>query len=378
MADVYWVGGDSGNENDMTVAANWWDVQAGAAQVPVANDVVWFDGRAGDDASTGKKYSAEASGTAALLLDGVHVMSDYDGDIGTVLEPWEFHLTVTTDLWEQTEEFTYAGAGTAYIMCRENASADCCIPLTVCKAATGGALHLISELNTGTSYSLLAKVICISGTLHLWGTAAAAALAVGAAGDACCVAELEMVGGTCYSQEGVSLIATLGADYSGAGNNFDNAVANQATYIIMKGGTLYWNSRLVDDITSSPLEHILNIFGGIFNWGQDTYSGETAQDAGWIKLWGGTFNWGIEDAAISIIGKISVYTGGTFQISTTQGVGGVKNLGIANTRSEVFTGGTVDLTSAYGQFEFPNATDVLVNRGGTIVIPEKEEVTWQT
>ena len=372
MANKHWLGGTVDHETEMTTAANW-----SPAAVPTTDDTIWFDGRAGDDSATGKKYDCIANGSAAVRLAGLNVMSDYDGDIALVTEPWEIHFSVTADT---TEQLNFAGSGTAYIMnSGEGAVALTFIPVVICNPPSGGSLHLISEFNTNlTTFNLFTKVIQISGTLYLWGTAAAGALAVGQPGMSCCIAELFMCGGTCYSQEGVQLPPTaIAANYAGLGNNFANAVDNQATYILMKGGTLYWNSRLVDATGAGSLEHILNIFGGTFNWGQDTYSGEAALDAGLIRLFNGIFNWGTEDAVKSIIGQIEVFSGGTLQISQTHGVAGIKELGLAGgTKSIVYTGGKIDLTSAYEQFAFEDTDCVLISRGGTITVPPSEELTW--
>lgn len=94
MADKYWLGNDSGNEGDYSVAANW-----SPTNVPVANDSVYI---------TGSQSITAGLSQGGVELDDFIVLPDYTGDIGSASG------SLVIDMAD-ADRFEFAGRGTSYI-----------------------------------------------------------------------------------------------------------------------------------------------------------------------------------------------------------------------------------------------------------------------
>lgn len=112
MATLYWVGGDSGNENDFATAANWRDDSndnvAGAA--PASDDIVLFDHRA----------AANCTGSmsqGSVDLQGLRVTNGFRYNVGASGSPLVIAVSNATTAtpfaaFAQSEGAFYWTAGT--------------------------------------------------------------------------------------------------------------------------------------------------------------------------------------------------------------------------------------------------------------------------
>ena len=224
MATKSWVGTDTGNESDYSVAANW-----SPSGVPAAADTVILPGTSSQNITAGLDQSAIAL-AAFIVEDG------YSGTIGTSAG----YLQIDADT------ITFDGSGAAYI---DTGSADVDFDVTGTATATAGSFGLYI---IGTNIDDLSVKSGTVGVAVLPGEAATLAdarvlggkLTIGAGVTQL---NLEADGGTTTHKNTITTVKV----FSGTVNA---EVSGQATTIYSFGGTYNLNG------TGNPTT--LNLEGG--------------------------------------------------------------------------------------------------------------------
>lgn len=322
-----WLGGDSGNETDAAVTANW-----SLGTIPVDGEIIVFDDTANEDEDS-RKYDCLFTNwiTGVLITRGVKVDSTFDADIGD-----------TTDIWEITCEdsgteydFIYEGSGNCYVKLKDNSTDYACKRLIV--YSEGGLFIYSDDGGEGTRNNTWNDVIVYAGSLTIADDTVLESITV--------LAGTVIVGKNCKDT---------------AGNDVD---------VVHIGGNTYWDSEL---------GAIVEIYGGSFYFGSAGNLGDTdALEADLVKVFGGTFFWRVQPSAgTSVVKQFEVHPAGTFDASLAAGAAGPKQIGSgAGEISEVFYGGTVKLNNGCGNISLGSGSKIY-SRGGTLVLPDDEEVSW--
>ncbi len=316
----------------ITAVSNWKLLADGADTAkPTAGDAVYFNNRAADDSSTGKKQSADIniSGTDTGTPDlvGFYVTSTYDGDIGTSAE----YLEIEAD----GDDVLFEGSGTAYLKLSAGVGTDADIGRLVVNNATG-TVYLASLENDGANVGLYALVLAFAGTLNI------------DAGTA--ITKMVVLG------QSVTVTASTGVT---------NVLASADADIIVKDGSVTWDS---------PFD-TLELYAGRFYWGSSGMTPTAGLDATLLAIYpSGRFNWQTADTAKSILKQFIAY-GGTIDASRSVNSGYAKEIGSGSEMSEVWTGATVKLDNGNRNITIAAGSDI-EGFGGTLVPPAGSIIDW--
>ncbi len=332
-----WLGGDSGNETDVSVAANW---SLGTA--PVAGETLVFDGSA-TDSGDGTHYDA-LSWDSLGPLDYVDfiVSSDFSGDVGDSGTYAEFNCHYNSVLGKCMIE----GSGNHYLTMHTAGGDDSA--LLMMQNGTGNTWLKSDDGTAGTSTNDWGDVYAFKGTLTL--------------DDNVVLDKLE-VGGSAIVYGG-----DLNED--SAGNDVDVRVF---------GGTCYWDSQLSDQTL---------VTAGALYWGGSTSAGtlDGASDAGInrvcdaLEVWGtGKFYWRIQHTTAtdkSQIKQFELYNGGELDAAQTVGAGGDKQIGSGSSEiSEMWMNSIARFNNGAFNITFGSGSSIQ-NWGGTLYAPNDENLSW--
>ncbi len=419
MAVKYWLGGDSGNETDGSVAANW-----EAAVVPADGDEIHLDGRAGVDPATGKHWALVTTFTGTPDLDLFHVHSTYNGNIGGDATQIAMNL--------DNGRLIYEGSGDAYILLSEGAAADAKCPLAAINSA-GGLLQLESYINSSSNHCIFEEIIALAGNLVIH--------------DDACVALLRILHSSATVTIGTGVELVDSAIYFGEASYYGQNPAGMRMMIDQRTGVCTSDSKLctainalltanaasttsvidlTGDVTAQfpvgsfvyhttdltwhlitissfgattsitvtptaatqwdsltvragwPAYEKLKLYGGIFNWGTLANAGEAGMDAGVIEVHkDATFNWTVDDAATSIIGQIKAFYGGKFDASLDLNNNGLRQIGSTRDEiSELWSGGIIKLNGTAPGLISIEGSSTIKNMGGVLYLPDDTEVSW--
>ncbi len=240
MTTKYW---DGSTDGDLNTAANWTP-----SGVPEAADALVFDGRTTQDVDGGLDTFA------TIDLGSVTIESGYTGDIGAVDGPMEFECAGTVYV---------AGTGTYYLQC--DAGADVNADIVKCIINSTGSVYLSSQANDDSNSAVWTEVQVLAGTVYIQGDSESS----DHGGDSgCAITTLKVTPvGNCTVRIGDKCVNFLSTD--------------TPMNVIMSGGTL----------TSSSALGVVQLFGGILNFGSATIDMATGDDdITTLTMSGGTFN----------------------------------------------------------------------------------------
>lgn len=158
MATVrYWLGDDTGNEGDMSVAANY-----SPSGVPADTDLLVFDGRsAGQNAGSGLDQTT-------IDLGAFIELASYTGQIGTEANPLAIEVSGPIIL---------RGSGDKYLMCAGNnaapAGVDAEIERLIIDVPSSTKVDICSASNDATFASVFTLIQLISGQVNVRGASGA-------------------------------------------------------------------------------------------------------------------------------------------------------------------------------------------------------------
>jgi len=328
MGTKYWVGSDG----DLNVAANWYPVD-----VPVADDVVIFDGRA-----TGN-VTSNLDVWETVDLGGLKVRSGYTGNIGSSGSAPMIMSTTSGEVY-------LSGTGSIFLQCGGGADADAVIGSCIVNAT--GTSFLSSQANDNANSAVYTEVRVIKGTTNILG-------------------DSEKGGTSGHGGDAGTAIGTLKVTPSGSatvrvGDKCVNYKGTDAPMdIIVSGGTLNLHSS-VDDVQQ---------MSGTLNYGSTTIDMGTADDdIDTLTMSGGTFNWIPQNSgsisATPTIGNLNVI-GGTFSGTS------MKNTLPGGADPVVTTtwqyAGTVNLRNNYANFDFTT----YYQEGGSLLMSPGQELALE-
>ncbi len=323
-------GGVTDTEGDWQTAGNWGTGEDPA--VPVATDVVIFDGRSTISVADGIAVG-ETGGVDFVLL---HVKKTYTGDIGASDE--RLHTSCVKIIIE--------GSGTYYIECSEDATGkDQAIVLVIVnnKSAT---MYLTSNENTGSWCCEFTEVIVVAGTVEIGDTNIDTA-----------VQYLRLA------------TRTNRSDYAVVTVHEDCERYKATTYKItvqMSNGTLTMDSGAT----------LIEQYNGNLEYGSDLgTSPETGLDIETLLLYGGSFNWHPDDSGNDAYISDGWIFGGTFNASSSTNADRTRFIGNgAGNDFHIFEGATFNIASNYGNVELA-ASSQIWNFGGTILMDNYTEIS---
>lgn len=316
-----------------TATSNWKLVSTGADTAkPAAADVIYFNGRAYDDATTGKKQSADTNidgtGTGTPDLAGLYVSADFTGDIGTSSE----YLELEAD----GDDIVIEGGGTVYLKLSAGVGADSdCGKLVLNSSNT--TLYIASLENDGGNVGLFAEVNVFAGKLYLDANTAITKLTT----------TNRQV--TVYGSSGIT-----------------NAKTSTDCNVYLIEGTVYWQS----DIAT------LELYGGVFYWGQAGMTEIATATIALLKSYtGATFVWQLAATTNSIINQFILY-GGRLSAATSTNSGYNKQIGSGvGEISELWGGATADLNNNNRNLSIGASTKIEAF-GGTLIPPAGALIDW--
>lgn len=301
------------------------------AAKPTDGDIVYFNGRAYDDSTTGKKQSAtvnvDAAGTGTPDLGGFYVSADYDGQIGSSSEYLE--------LQAYGNDIVFEGSGTLFLKLSAGAGTDAGCGKFVVNTARGSA-YIASAENNASHVSLYEHVLAFSGRLYI---------------DS----------GTAITQ--ITITSRQATIYGGTDifNNLDDLPVN----IYLVDGTIYWESSAGS----------LDIYGGGFFWGTEGMTEIQSCTIESLKLFtGATFTWQIAAVVKSTIKQFIIY-GGLLTAAVTVNSGYNKEIGSGSEVSELWRGGVAELNNNNHNITIASGSTIEC-LGGTLVPPSGSFIDW--
>lgn len=330
MATKYWIGTNTGDEGDLDVAANWSPVG-----VPVAADVVVFDGRSTQDVTDNLDV------WAATDLGGLTVWSGYTGDISSSgSAPLIMECSSGTVYW--------AGTGTLRLQCGAGAEADASILKLIIN--TSGSVWLSSQANDNSNVAVFTEVQVLKGSLLVMGDSESSVHG----GDS----------GTAITTLKVTPISTATVRVGDLCVNFKGT--DTPMDVIVNGGTLTFHSA-ADEIQQ---------FGGTLNYGSTDIDMGTADDddIAEVVLSGGTFNWQPQTSG-SISDSATITS--LYVISGTFDATDMKETNPGGADPMITTvwqyGGTVDLRNVYANFDITTYYD----EGGSLHYSPGQQLSFE-
>jgi len=306
------------------VAGNWGEGEA--VSVPVANDIVIFDGRSVIDVTDG--YSQGETG--GVSLDLLHMRSLYSGNIGT--------STIDDQLHINPDKVIFEGTGTMYLECSAaNATtAEVDIDLVILNGT--GDVHLSSNTNT-VDYACAFTEIVVNKIGSLYIT------------DHTIITTLRI-----KPQSNNPSYATVDI-----GHGCQRLKATAAAMIIyMENGTLTCDSPIL----------LMEQRAGTVYFGDDG-SVLTGMDVANLILYGGTFYFRPDDAGAYIVAKI--YGG---NLNLTSSINSDRSLVLGNGAGLdviVYPSGVLDLRRGGSPITIA-ASSQLINLGGTVYTDNNTEL----
>lgn len=330
-----WLGGLADHETDANYTANW-----STGSKPANGDTLVFDASAGDNATTGYKYNCVWTNFADGVLDLVGLIVDegYTGNIADITTPLLANIEYTAG---SPGKFVYEGSGTAHIELKVGTATKDTCGIVMMNAT--GSLYLYSF----AAVNNWGDIFCVAGNLYL-------------AVDTIC--------DKIYSI-GAGAVVTIGEGvYDGT----------DPTEIYQSAGVI---------TSDSLIGTICRIYGGTFNWGSAANEGAIngASDAGTnlvaglVEVYGSSiFNWRIEHTTAtdkSIVNQFKTYNGGQFNVSSTVGAAGYKEIGTGTEISEVWHDSAVGLDNGMDNISISAGSKILTY-GGILTPPENTELSW--
>ena len=327
-----YVGETFAGTETITAVSNWKLVADGTDTAkPAASDVVYFNNRAADNATTGKKQSANVNisgtDTGTPDLGGLYVASTFTGDIGTSTE----YLEIEAD----GDDVILEGTGTTYLKLSTGTGTDADIGRLVVNNAAG-TVYLASLENDGANVGLYALVLVFSGTVYL---------------DAGCA---------------ITKLIVLSANSTVvASTGITNVLTSTDAVIVVKDGSVTWDSPF----------NTIDLYAGRFNWGSDGMTATAGLDGTLLTIYpSARFNWQTADTATSILKQFIAY-GGTIDASRSINSGYAKEIGSGSELSEIWTGATVKLNNGNRNITIAAGSDI-ESFGGTLVPPAGSIIDW--
>jgi hypothetical protein len=328
MATKYWVGSDG----DLDVAANWYPVG-----VPVAADVVIFDGRAVGS------ISSNLDVWETVDLGGLKTRIGYTGNLSS---SGSAPLIMSTT----SGEVYLSGTGSVFLQCGGGAEADAVI--SECIVNTSGNVFLSSQANDNANSAVYTEVRVIKGTVNILG-------------------DSEKAGGSGHGGDSGAAITTLKVTPSGTatvrvGDKCVNFKGTDAPMnVIIDGGTLNFHSAAGD----------IQQMAGALNYGSSTINMGTADDdITALTLSGGTFNWVPQNSgsisATPTITDLKVISGTFSATSMKNTLPGGADPVVTTTWQYA---GTVDLKNVYANFDFTTYYD----EGGSLLTSPGQELSLE-
>lgn len=322
----------AGTETVTTNESNWHLTSDGSDTTkPAAADVIYFNNRAADNATTGKKQSADTNidgaSTGTPDIGGMYVTSTFTGDIGTSSE----YLELEAD----GNDIIIEGTGSVYLKLSAGTGNDAdCGRLVVNNSA--GTVYLASLENDGSNVSLFALILVMSGTLNIDAdTAVTKMIAIGS---------------------NTTVVASTG---------ITNNLTSTDAVLIVKEATVTWDSPF----------NTLDNYAGTFNWGSDGMTPTAGLDGTLLTNYpSARFNWQTADTATSILKQFIAY-GGTIDAARAINSGYAKEIGSGSEMSEVWPGATVKLNNGNRNITIAAGSDI-ESFGGSLVMPEGAIIDW--
>lgn len=327
-----YVGETFAGTETITAVSNWKLMSDGSSTTkPAAADVIYFNERAADNATTGKKQSMDVdisgADTGTPDLAGVYVTAGFTGDIGASDEYFEFEAV--------GDDVILQGSGTAYIKNSAGVGSDAAIGRLVIDNAAG-TVYLASLENDGANVGLYVLVLAFAGTLNIDAAAA--------------ITNLRVIGANAV------VVASTGITHTKTTTNVS---------IIVIAGTITWDSPFLN----------VTQYGGRFNWGSNGMTATAGLDGTLLKIYpSARFNWQTADTATSILKQFLAY-GGTIDAAGSINSGFPKEIGSGSEMSEIWQGATVKLNNGNGNITIAAGSDI-ESFGGKLIPPVGSVIDW--
>lgn len=332
MTTQYWVYGHT--------AASWQHTaQWSGSTIPVADDIVVFDGRATTPPTSG--MSDGETGTAAqCTYDLLHFRTDYSGGVGSAALP----LICAPD------RIIIEGSGTYHICVGQNDQNTGVSVPTVIINNKDAIVYLYSNCNDGTATAYFVNVQ-VKAASHVY--------------IARYTADSKDCG--CYVED---LVVSPNEGRSDRAN----VTIQPEAYKV--ASTAAGTITLVDgSITCDSMIGTVNMYGGTLQYGSDGM-GSADCNIQTIKMYDGTFNWNPDDPDNDAYIANAEVHGGVFDASGSTNNDRTKYLGNgAGTSIYLYKGGTMKLNNGRGNINVHTAVDGFYNFGGLLQVDSNVSVT---
>jgi len=306
--------------------------------VPVADDIVVFDGRAATGPDDGM-LDSESGDAAQCTYDLLHIKSTFAGDIGSATEP----------LCCSPDRVIMEGSGTLHLLCgKTDQNTSTTIPLVIINNPSA-TVYLYSNCNDATATCEYTDVYVIAGTVTL------AYYNQDTENCGCYVGNLHI---SPRNDRSSNATVTIEKD----AYKVDGTVA---TNIYMNNGTL----------TTNSMAGTIELRAGTVNFGADLGANpETDLNITELRMHGGTFNWYPDDSGDdAYIGKLWLF-GGTLDASGTTNADRAKVLGNGDGNDiYLFTGATLNIANGRGNITIA-AGSKLWNYGGLLLTDDNAQI----
>lgn len=337
-------GGATLKTGDWQAAGNWGSGEDPA--VPLANDMVIFDGRS-VVVPSGGMLDSESGATAQCTYDLLHFKESWAYGVGSVAEP----------LCCSPDKLVIDGSGTYYILCgKDNQSTDTDIDFTFINNADA-TVYLYSNANDGANTCEFTVGYITAGTLY------ESFYSVDTDDQGVYVASLYVAPN--QTREGDIATSTAKPVVHIAKDCYkvNGTVAGD---IYMAGGTL----------STDSMADVIHFYDGTFNYGTDLgASPETDLNIAELHQYGGTFNWYPDDSGDdAYIGKIRLFQG-NFLANASTNANRAKTLGGgAGSDVFIFPGAKMDLSNGRGNITL-TASSQLFNFGGILTLDSGADIS---